>query len=93
MNSLVVEYHPDSLAATEAAAIAAFASGAECVVLDLDSIASLDASAVRGLIGLLRRAREHGGDVALRVGRPDILRTLSVTALDRIFKVVNTEAA
>jgi anti-anti-sigma factor len=93
VNSLVLSYHPGGLPALEAAALQAFASGAKRVIVDLDSISTLDASAVRGLIGMLRRAREHGGDVALRASRADVLRTLSVTALDRIFAIVKEEAA
>lgn len=93
MESFVLTYQPDALAEIEAETLEALAGGATCVTLDLDSVAVLDAPAVRGLIALLRRAREHGGDIALQAGRPEILRTLSVTALDRIFKLVKIEAA
>ena len=93
MDSPVIIYRPEEVTAIEAAALEAFSSGAKRVVLDLDSVVVLDAMAVRGLIALLRRAREHGGDIALCASRPDVLRTLSVTALDRIFNLIKLEAA
>lgn len=88
----VVEYRLQEYAAFEAAVLAALEAGASRVVLDLDSIETLDTRALRGLISLLRRVRSAGGELALRTSRPDLLRTLSVTALDRIFPVEQAEA-
>jgi anti-anti-sigma factor len=93
VDSLVINYQPEHAAAIETQALEALASGVERVILDLDSVPVLDVMAVRSLIALLRRAREHGGDIALHASRPDVLRTLSVTALDRIFNLVKLEAA
>jgi anti-anti-sigma factor len=67
--------------------------GAERIVLDLDAVAVLDTKALRGLISLLRRARSTGGEIALRSSRTDVLGTLSVTALDRVFPVQCLQAA
>jgi anti-anti-sigma factor len=61
-------------------------------IVDLDGMEALDAPDVRILISLLRRAREQGGDVALRATKPGVIRSLRVTALDRLF-TVETEAA
>ncbi len=58
-------------------------------ILDLDGLEALDSSRIRQLITLLRRAREAGGKIALHVTRPELLRTLSVTALDKLFELVN----
>jgi anti-anti-sigma factor len=63
----------------------AFAGGAPRVVLNLDSLPRLDTDGVRGLIVLLRRSREVGGEIALKVTRPELLRSLHVMALDRLF--------
>lgn len=69
--------------------LAAFEDGAERVVLSLDAMPHLDAEGVRGLITLLRRSREVGGEVALQTSRADIARSLSVMALDRLFPLVD----
>ncbi len=79
------QYDPSAIDALEAASLEAIAAGAGRVVFDLDRLERLDTEGVRGLITLLRRAREKGGELALRVSRPDILRSLQVTALDRVF--------
>ena len=93
MESLVIEYRPQAYPEVEAAVLSAVEQGAARVVLDLDSVVVLDTEALRGLISLLRRVRSSGGDLALRSSRPDVLRTLSVTALDRVFTLVETRAA
>ena len=85
MQSIVFEYRPGAFEALQAAMLTAFETGVERVVLDLDVLPRLDTEGVRGLIILLRRSREVGGDVALRATRPEVLRTLSTLALDRLF--------
>jgi anti-sigma B factor antagonist len=93
VQSVVLEYVPTALVSLEAAMIAALESGAARVVLDLDGLATLDTDGVRGLIKLLRRARAIGGELALQSSKPDVLRTLNVTALDRLFPMVGVQAA
>jgi anti-sigma B factor antagonist len=88
----VVEYRPQAYAALEAAVLAALEAGTTRVILELDGVETLDTEALRGLIALLRRTRAAGGELVLRTSRPDVLRTLSVTALDRVFRVVQAEA-
>lgn len=93
MQSIIFEYHPQSLPILQAAVLSAFEGGAPRVVLNLDALDRLDSDGVRGLIVLLRRARDIGGDLALQATRPEILRSLQVTALDRVFPMVATEVA
>ncbi len=70
------------------------ASGEKNFILALDGIPVLDSAVIRRLVKLLRRARESGGDLTLAVSRQDLLRTLQVTALDKIFHVIpSAEAA
>jgi anti-anti-sigma factor len=88
MQSIVFEYRPAAFEALQAAMLTAFESGATRVVLDLDELPRLDTEGVRGLITLLRRSREVGGEVALRATRPGVLRTLNTLSLDRIFPMV-----
>jgi anti-anti-sigma factor len=75
----------------EASVLAVLDDGGSALV-DLDGMEALDAPDVRILISLLRRARERGGDVTLRATKPGVIRSLRVTALDRLF-TIETEAA
>ncbi len=93
MEPVVIEYRLAAHPAIEAATLAAFEGGATRVILDLDALDSLDHESVRGLISLLRRARAAGGELGLRATRPDVMRTLSVTGLDRIFTIVEVQPA
>jgi anti-anti-sigma factor len=77
---------PGAIATLQNALVAAITRGRR-VVLDLDQLPILDNPALRGLIMLLRRVREAGGELILRVTRPELRTTLSLTALDRVFEV------
>lgn len=93
MESVVIQYRPKSYPAVEEAVLGALREGAVRVILDLAALDALDTQGVRGLITLLRRARALGGELALTSLKPDVRRTLQVTALDRIFPLVEAEAA
>ena len=93
MESVVIAYRPSTYPAVEAAVLAALREGTPRVILDLKALDALDTQGVRGLITLLRRARALGGELALTSLKPDVRRTLQVTALDRIFSLVEAEAA
>jgi len=92
MESLYIDYQPHAYPALETAVLGALEDGVDRVVIDLDSLDALDTDGVRGLITLLRRARTAGGQLALRSSKPEVRRTLSVTALDRIFEMVGEAA-
>lgn len=77
---------PVAIAALQRAIVSALDLGRH-VVLDIDHMPVLDNPALRGLIMLLRRAREAGGEFVLRVTRPELRSTLQLTALDRVFQV------
>lgn len=85
----IIEYRPLAIGEVEAAVVAALEDGAPRVVLNLDSLATLDSEAVRGLITLLRRSRDFSGELALRASSPDTRRTLKVMALDRLFPIIS----
>jgi anti-anti-sigma factor len=88
-----ISYAPGSVDAISTTVQAFFEEGAPRVVLDLDELPRLDTEAVRGLILLLRRSRDAGGEIALKVSRPELIRSLSVMALDRLFPMVGVAAA
>ena len=69
---------------------AALAAHAPALTIGVDSVASLDAAVLGGLIAGLRRLRDIGSTVRLHATRPDLLRTLEVTGLDRVFDVSAT---
>jgi anti-sigma B factor antagonist len=91
MEPVVIEYRPQAYQALEGAVLAALQTGAERVILNLDAVETLETAAIRELIGLLRRARAAGGEIVLQASGVNVLRTLSVTGLDRIFRVVETQ--
>jgi anti-anti-sigma factor len=92
MESIVIEYRPESVRAIEAAVLAVTSAG-DRVILDLSALDTLDTAGVRGLIELLRLTRSTSGELALRASRAEVLRTLSVTGLDKLFPLVEAQAA
>lgn len=67
---------------------AAFAAGSRTLLIDLEQLETLSSEAVGGLITALRYARNHEGSASLIASQPKVLQTLSVTALDRVFPLV-----
>ena len=90
---VTVEYRPGNLPGMRQAIVAAFDAQAPEVILDLDPLGSLDTDAVRGLIALLRQTRSLG-ELALHATKSQVLQTLCITALDRLFAIYpGSEAA
>lgn len=64
------------------------------LVIDLSEVPFMDSAGLGALIGGIRRAREHGGEVAVACSRPTLTRLLHTTGFDRIVPVTETlEAA
>ena len=82
---------PESLLDLRAAVERAIAAGARSFVIDVDDLVVLDAPVISALIGLLRSVRESGASIALRASRTNILDTLRITALDKVFTIVVSE--
>ncbi len=69
-------------------------STSERLVIDLSEVPFMDSAGLGALIGGIRRAREHGGEVAVACSRPTLTRLLHTTGFDRIVPVTETlEAA
>jgi len=66
--------------------LAVIASGEKFVRVDVDPLA-LDHADLRALIRTLRRVRGAGGELVLRVTRPDLHHTLRALALDKVFAI------
>ncbi|HEY8314734.1 MAG TPA: STAS domain-containing protein [Candidatus Baltobacteraceae bacterium] len=92
MNSSIFTYtdsQETSVEALQERLLTALEAGEPRLTLDIDGLPSLDVGAIRGLITLLRRVRDAGGELMLRVTRDDLKRTLGVTALDRVFTIAS----
>jgi anti-anti-sigma regulatory factor len=89
----IFDYQPEQFDTVSKQVLTAFADGSPRAVLNLDVLQRLDTGAVRGLILLLRRSREAGGEIALKVTRPELIRSLHVMALDRLFPMIEEMAA
>lgn len=60
------------------------------VVIDLSAVPFMDSAGLGALIGGIRRAREHGGEVAVACSRPTLTKLLHTTGFDRIVPVTET---
>jgi anti-anti-sigma factor len=62
-------------------------SGKVNLMIDLDSVGSLDSSGLAALIATLRLARNRGGDVRVQASQPHIRRVMELTGLSRVFRL------
>ena len=68
-------------------------SGRTSIVLDLSDLTFIDSAGLGVLIGGLRRAQLHGGDLALAGARPRILHVLAVAGLSGAFRMLGKPPA
>ena len=57
------------------------------VVIDLEAVDFLDSAGLGILVGGLKRARTHGGELELVCTSQDVLKPLEITGLDRVFTI------
>jgi anti-sigma B factor antagonist len=62
-------------------------ASADRLLIDMSSVPFVDSAGLGALIGGIRRAREHGGEVAVACSRPTLVRLLKTTGFDRIVTV------
>ena len=63
------------------------------VVVDLELVGFLDSVGLGVLVGGLKRARTHGGDLVLVCSSRAVLKPLEITGLDRVFTIHATREA
>lgn len=67
--------------------VALVEDGASRVVVDLTEVGFMDSSGLGVLVGLLKRVRESGGQLAVVCGEGTVLKVLSITGLDQVIPV------
>jgi anti-sigma B factor antagonist len=62
-------------------------AGADRVIVDLEGVEFIDSTGIGVLVGGMKRARNHGGDLSLVCTRGRILKVLEITGLSTVFAV------
>jgi anti-sigma B factor antagonist len=62
------------------------------VAVDLRAVSFMDSTALGVVVAAMKRAREHGGEVALIGPTGSPRKVLSITALDQIMRIVEDPA-
>lgn len=57
------------------------------LMIDLDSVGTINSGGLAALIATLRRARSRGGDVRVQASLPHIRRLMELTGLSRVFRL------
>lgn len=66
-----------------------FDAGKSSFIVDLSDTPFMDSAGMAVLISLLRRSRQHGGDVKLiRPRSESVMRILQLTRFDRVFEFI-----
>ena len=60
-------------------------NGRFCHIVDLQALELLESATLAGLISALRIVRQVGGSILLVTEKPQVLKILTLTGLDRIF--------
>lgn len=70
--------------------VEAVANGQRALVVDLGDVQFIDSSGLGALIGGLKAARQAGGDLRIARAGEQARMVLSLTSLDRVFRLYDT---
>jgi anti-sigma B factor antagonist len=59
----------------------------ERIVIDMEAVDFLDSAGLGILVGGLKRARTHGGELELVCSHSAVLKPIEITGLDRVFTI------
>ena len=57
------------------------------IVIDMEALDFLDSAGLGILVGALKRARTHGGELELVCSSSAVLKPIEITGLDRVFTI------
>ena len=57
------------------------------IVIDMEALDFLDSAGLGILVGGLKRARTHGGELELVCSNSAVLKPIEITGLDRVFTI------
>lgn len=60
------------------------------LIVDLEHVEFIDSTGLGILVGALKRVKEREGDLALAGARRPVLRVLTITGLDGVFRLYET---
>lgn len=73
--------------------LAGVVESATSIVVDLDQVGFIDSTGIGVLVGGVKRARGHGGDLSLVCTQRRILKVLEITGLTQVFSVFDSVEA
>jgi anti-sigma B factor antagonist len=63
--------------------------GCRDLVVDMSGLALIDSTGLGVLVGVMKRALQHGGTMILRSPRPAARKVFDITGLDRVFVITD----
>jgi anti-sigma B factor antagonist len=63
--------------------------GCRTLVIDMSDLALIDSTGLGVLVGVMKRALQHGGQMLLQAPRPAARKVFDITGLDRVFTIVD----
>ena len=91
--SLIGEVDVANAGQVKEAALKLVSDGAKRLVVNLNGTEYMDSSGLGILVGLLKRLKESGGQMALAAARPRVKRLFEITGLTQVFALCEDVAA
>jgi anti-sigma B factor antagonist len=63
--------------------------GCRQLVIDMSELLLIDSTGLGVLVGVLKRALQHGGEMVLRAPRPAARKVFNITGLDQVFTITD----
>lgn len=91
--TLAGEVDVSNVAEVREAGLKLLQSDTKRLVVDLSEVTYMDSSGLGMLVGLLKRVRESGGEVAIAGARERVGRLFEITGLKQVFSLYEDAAA